>query len=253
MKRIGLFLCAIFISVICHADTINLHWLNYDGSSYQDSTCTVNGDLNIPTTPPTKYGYTFTGWKLTNYIPIEYIQGDKQAYIDTGVVLNNNSSIEARFQFPNVEGATTGNFICGSRASYDSKAFVLVGFSGGSAWASNYNNSPELFGVSDTLIHVMKREKEKVYFDGINVITSVNKTFTTPGTCFIFSANQNGQPYLTSNIKLWYVKIWDNDIIVRDMIPVLDGNGVPCMFDKVEAKFYYNQGTGQFIAGPVLQ
>ena len=28
--------------------------------------------------------------------------------------------------------------------------------------------------------------------------------------------------------------------------------GTPCLYDKVERKFYYNAGTGQFIAGPVI-
>ena len=34
--------------------------------------------------------------------------------------------------------------------------------------------------------------------------------------------------------------------------PVLDKNGIPCMYDKVTDQFFYNQGTGQFIAGPVV-
>ena len=34
-----------------------------------------------------------------------------------------------------------------------------------------------------------------------------------------------------------------------DLIPVLDKNNIPCMFDKVTKQFFYNQGTGQFLYG----
>lgn len=44
-------------------------------------------------------------------------------------------------------------------------------------------------------------------------------------------------------------KIYDNNDLVRDFIPVLDNNGIACLFDKVENKYYYNQGTGEFLYG----
>lgn len=34
--------------------------------------------------------------------------------------------------------------------------------------------------------------------------------------------------------------------LVRDLIPVLDYGGEACMFDKVNKRFYYNQGSGEF-------
>ena len=67
MKRLLVLLSLLFSSFV-YADTINLHWLNYDGTSYQDSTCVVDSDLILPATPPTRYGYTFTGWKMSGYI-----------------------------------------------------------------------------------------------------------------------------------------------------------------------------------------
>ena len=55
-----------------------------------------------------------------------------------------------------------------------------------------------------------------------------------------------------SKIKIKYFQIYDNDTLVRDFVPVLDKDDIPCMYDKVERKFYYNQGTGDFIAGPIV-
>ena len=38
--------------------------------------------------------------------------------------------------------------------------------------------------------------------------------------------------------------------MVRDYIPVVDKNGVACMYDKVTKELYYNDGTGEFKVKP---
>ena len=69
MKKI-LVLCAIFITNVTLADTINVNWMVGD-SVYDTTTCTVGDDLILPT-PPTKRGYTFQGWQPF-YVFLEYI------------------------------------------------------------------------------------------------------------------------------------------------------------------------------------
>ncbi|MBP5344363.1 MAG: hypothetical protein J6Y85_04765 [Alphaproteobacteria bacterium] len=44
-----------------------------------------------------------------------------------------------------------------------------------------------------------------------------------------------------------YFKIWDNGALVRDLVPVLDPDDIPAMYDQVEKRLYYNLGSGQFI------
>ena len=182
-----------------------------------------------------------------DYIQLEYIQGDKQAYIDTNFVLNSDCSAEAKFCFISAEGSSTGNFIMGCRKSYGNLAFNLVGYSGGAKWASNYGSATGDFGNSDTNIHILKRIKEKVYLDGDLKITTQQSSFTTPGNAYIFSCNQNDTPYLTSNIKLWYLKIWENDLLVRNFIPAKrKSDNVIGMYDMVSRQFFTNSGTGSF-------
>ena len=54
-----------------------------------------------------------------------------------------------------------------------------------------------------------------------------------------------------SNLKVYTCKIWDNDVLVRDFIPVKRiGDGEVGMFDAVNRVFYANAGTGEFVAGP---
>jgi len=51
--------------------------------------------------------------------------------------------------------------------------------------------------------------------------------------------------------KVWSYKHYRNGILIRDFIPVLDKDDVACMYDKVSGEFFYNKGTGQFIAGNI--
>lgn len=46
--------------------------------------------------------------------------------------------------------------------------------------------------------------------------------------------------------KVYGCKVWQDSVLVRDFIPVLDWNNVPCMYDKVSGELFYNKGTGTF-------
>lgn len=45
--------------------------------------------------------------------------------------------------------------------------------------------------------------------------------------------------------KVYWLKIYYDDNLIRDLIPTLDKNGVPSFFDKLNNKFYYNEGNGE--------
>ena len=88
------------------------------------------------------------------------------------------------------------------------------------------------------------------------VNVSVNHTTTsTKPNIILFgfnNANDNGTPRIV-NQKIYNAKIYYNNELLHDFIPVLDYTSIPCMYDKVTEQFFYNQGTGQFAAGPELQ
>ena len=87
-----------------------------------------------------------------------------------------------------------------------------------------------------------------------------------PYTMYFFAMNAGGQPTAFSNhFQIYECKIYsdsENTNLIRNFIPCkstttvtnADGNQVPAntkgMYDTVEGKFYTNQGTGEFIAGP---
>ena len=55
--------------------------------------------------------------------------------------------------------------------------------------------------------------------------------------------------YKLTNTKIYGVKIYRNDVLEADIIPVVDLDDTICMYDKVSNRLLYNAGTGNFIAG----
>ena len=49
--------------------------------------------------------------------------------------------------------------------------------------------------------------------------------------------------------RIYSCKHYSGDELVQDFVPCLDTEGVPCMFDFVSQKPFYNQGTGSFTWG----
>lgn len=253
------------LSILCfgaYADTINLHWLNDDGSIYENSTCTVDSDLELPT-PPTKYGYTFTGWKLMPYIPLEYIQSTGTQWIDTGYIyISGNHKVEIGFSTVSqgnhspywVYGSTRGDYLrSGSIALQNNLTRLGIGAGDTALGSSVYTiNNP----TNKTILSIEIKNNNRFFVSGGS--TDYNNVEFTGSSIsnlseYLFATNYNNTADFTSSYKMYLFKMWDNNILVRDFIPVLDYSGVPCMYDRVEGKFYYNQGTGQFIAGPILQ
>ena len=60
--KIFLIILFILFTGATRAETVNIDWLAND-TTYTASTCELGGDLIIPATNPTKYGYTFRGWQ----------------------------------------------------------------------------------------------------------------------------------------------------------------------------------------------
>lgn len=49
--------------------------------------------------------------------------------------------------------------------------------------------------------------------------------------------------------KIYSFLVYENNMLIQDLRPALDYNNVACMYDMVTGNYFYNQGTGEFIAG----
>ena len=254
MKKIIITLTAIFICIVAYAQTETINWYMDDGTTYTTTTCESGGDIILPQTP-TKRGYTFVGW--LGYTPIEYLEMERGPVVDTVYIPSNKTRILAKFQPTSVENSYAfffGIYPNGKHASNQSYEFFV--------WNKLYSWywSGSLFEVSsavpnDVIVLDWNRNVLNITINGVTrTKTFTAKTFTAPYSLPIFALRFSDTFPKGGSFqgKFYYFQIYDNNVLVRDFVPVLDANGTPCMLDKVENKFYYNAGTEQFIAGPVI-
>ena len=83
------------------------------------------------------------------------------------------------------------------------------------------------------------------YVNGELINTSNKSNTSSPNTLGL--AHMLGNGYLYG--KIYYLKFWSDGNLVRDYIPVVDKDGIPCLLDKVESKCYYSFSGNEFLYG----
>ena len=96
---------------------------------------------------------------------------------------------------------------------------------------------------SDTGRTFIENKDKSIKFTGSDTITS-NKI--AQGNLKAFQCDYYNSK---SKFRLYSLK-YNGEQNQLDLIPVKDKSNVVCMYDKVSRTFFYNQGSGEFVAGP---
>lgn len=181
---------------------------------------------------------------------VDYLESTGTQYIDTGIYLTNNYSVEIDYQLTQATQSRAGLF-GGLKSGTGTGRYGALLSPSNNALEAGYGSSNTYyqFGLPDTNRHVMKQEKNLLYFDGTMVNPFAVSTFTMGITAFL--GNFNYTDYTPALAKYYSSKWWDNDTLVRDYHPAIDENGVGFMFDKVTHTVFLNAGTGAFKYPPV--
>lgn len=184
------------------------------------------------------------------YKRCEYLESTGTQYIELGILLTNSDEINTVFLFTEVD--TSFKRLFGARNAYESNAYYLVKIGSTNNFRFDYGNY-----VYTTNIKAEKDIKYNVSIKN-NIFTinneSINLTssdFDTVALASLFYAHSNsGENYTESpKIRFYSFEIKNK----MRLIPCLDKNGKPCMYDTVSKTPFYNQGTGEFIAGPIVE
>jgi hypothetical protein len=101
-----------------------------------------------------------------------------------------------------------------------------------------------------------------LYRDGTPINTykdsrtpSTGSTINAERNLYIFAANWGGSANLFAKAKLYGLQIWRKNTNtgdldpVRDYVPCKDEDGVACLYDLVDGRYFYNGGSQPFTAG----
>ena len=203
-----------------------------------DSFTSENGSYNI------KFN-DVQGWKRS-YKEVGYLESTGTQYIDTGVQSRKNLKISITAKIN--EDLNSNNLSLFGGWSGNSYAQLCTNSSTGGwivQWATPFADYNTKDNYKHT--HVLDLSERKYTIDDITYDITSNISSDSEGTIFICAVNNSGRVIRRTSLTLWECRIWSNNNIVRDFIPVLDDNNIACLYDKVEGKYYYNQGTGEFL------
>ena len=204
-------------------------------------------ECEVVNNPPCDYDYCdFDG---DGYIKVEYLESTGTQYIDTGYKPNSKTSIEMDLEYLDALSlsSTPYVFIAGARNDVDSNTYIF---------AVNKNDYSLRFEYqTNTNYAVYENFKDKGVIKTKNNIidyASIQKElnasdFSCDYNLYLFDANLGGTPSNRgTKIRLYKSKIYENNILVRDYVPVIDKKNKPCLYDTVNKKCYYNFGTEDF-------
>jgi hypothetical protein len=201
-----------------------------------------------PPTPPTPV--------LPYDAEVEYLSFDGNQYIDTLVTPNETIEAEVDVVVTNTQGSTgllssrtSTNFNVSSQSDLS-----LSIWTNGSKIALNDKNYDSGWknGITNGIRFVASIKERKLYVDNTLIATSSSTTSysfdVSYGLLRGHHANGNWDTRKGVSGKLYGCKIWKNNVLVYDVIPVRVGQ-VGYMYDKVSRQLFGNAGTGAFTLG----
>ena len=187
--------------------------------------------------------------EIMSYEVLEYIESDGYQYIDTGLSAPASMSFSARVAITNSSGTfgLIGTRVGTSISLSSYNLFVISGkircdtvgeYAGGANTAGFVVGSP--FDIEYT------PAKTKVNTSQYSNLSKAD----CQHTFYVFTFNNDGSAYASgAPQRLYGFKMWHGDVLVADYVPARK-DGVCCMYDKVSRSFRYNDGNGEFTAGP---
>ena len=182
------------------------------------------------------------------YTPVKYLESTGTQYIDTGLPTKEHMKIDIQYYINNFEVARNYAFgVYGENSKYRMQwSHSNTSFAG---YGNLYNSNIQSDNSNKLNRLVVDKGKfylnDSIVYDASNASQVYSKDNNK--SIYLFALNQNGAVGNFSSIRIYYMKIYEGNTLLRDYVPMLDKNSLPCLFDKVEDKFYYNEGTGEFL------
>lgn len=180
------------------------------------------------------------------YTALEYIQSSGSQYIDTGRKLTQDSDITIDFMIINKLDNDAG--ILGSRESPSKNNLALFKQSSGRVFVGDFSAYPKYRFMTAASLNRTKIRMNKagVWVNDILIKSwSDVANFETPTNGLIFDVGNNNWTGNKAIMRLYGYINGD----AQQLVPCLDANGVPCLYDLIGKTTLYNQGSGSFTWG----
>ena len=187
----------------------------------------------------------------SGYIELKYIESTGTQYIDTGYIPTINTDIKTRASSQYNAGlipVALFGYLSGNNP-YNRYA---IQYHKNIIYCSKGNTEVSNGTIDYTKMCNIETQGNKYIYNGIEMSVEPLDFSVSNNLSIILFARKTTNVNRHSKSKIEFFKIYENGVLVQYLIPCLDNNGTPCMYDTVSGKTFYNQGTGEFIAGPIV-
>lgn len=186
------------------------------------------------------------------YKRCKFLKKSDTAYIDTGILPYKSMDYDVVFDVESTYHGTL--YIFGSDSSYN------TGFNLGCDFTTDFGIRCCSFNHSwyySTYIIVNSGVQYSV--QTCNNKLAVNRevfsvssgAYVCAYSLILFGTNRKGKAMVNDtycrNLRIYSFTISKDGNKIMNLIPALDRNGTPCMYDTVSKKTFYNAGTGEFL------
>ena len=228
--------------VVTSSDTVGVHKANFNSAPAKLKALGLLGG-GAPTLPAGYLAAAFLRSNLKQKIPTGITSGPsigaqvsvkviKSSYQD--VAMGDATGTKVTFTVPhstsNYNGVLNGNCEYHWNGSFTTKAYS---FDSGLRYTASLN-------YKNNRLAVMNGTEWKLTGQGVS---GGELCLFAYGVSHAWGNNDALNGYM------YYAKISDGDIVVRNFIPAVDNAGNPCMFDTVTKSPFYNTGTAPFSVG----
>ena len=178
---------------------------------------------------------------------LKYIQNTNTQFIDTGIAAGNDEMrVEYDIQIEpgssrRLHGITT---LASDYWGVTDKNYYHLG---------DRITSKTKVGNRDIVKWIYSNKTNRLYVNDILQYSTSGMSENSSSKNLYLWTIGTAKSYKLTNTKIYGVKIYRNDILEADIIPVIDLDDTICMYDKVSNRFLYNAGTENFIAGTDIE
>ena len=188
----------------------------------------------------------------TGYQRCKFLKKSGTAYIDTGIIPDKSMDYDIVFD---VESTYSGSlYVFGSDSSYHEGFNLGYDFRNeeGIRFCKFYTLNYYKTNIKlNSGVQYYVQMGENQFAVNSKVISAISGSYVCAYSLILFGTNRNGQAMVNDtyckNLRIYSFTISKDGKKIMNLIPALDRNGTPCMYDSVSKQTFYNAGTDEFL------
>lgn len=187
-----------------------------------------------------------------NYMAVEYLEStSEKQWFDTGIKAASDLIVEGEWYVDRSTIADDYVIFYQGETSIGVYSFGLLSYNTTSShnWCWTIGSGRENFQnpTNHALRFHSKTTNKQCIINGVVEKTYSSNKFTSRRDIFIFGTSSSTRVKPNKGDdgtkRIYWMKIWDGQTLVRDFQPCLDASSTPCLYDRVSKQTFYNKGS----------